>query len=83
MKEHINDSRQTEMVTTTIVCGIASIAAIGLRIFARRLAHLQFKADDWWMFVSLVSILDPSTKNEADHVESSYTLVLTFVILLH
>ena len=68
MKEHINDSRQTEMVTTTVVCGIASIAAIALRIFARRLAHLQLKADDWWIFVSLVNIPGPPIITKADHV---------------
>lgn len=54
MKEHANDSKKTEMIATTVVCGVAAFAAIGLRVFARRLAHLKFKADDWWMFVSLV-----------------------------
>lgn len=55
MKEHANDSKKTEMITTTVVCGVAAFTAIGLRVFARRLAHIEFKADDWWMFASLVN----------------------------
>ena len=54
MEEHVKDSRVPGMIATTIVCAIASILAIGLRLLARRLASLHLKADDWWIIVSLV-----------------------------
>ena len=54
MKEHIDDSRSTAMIVTSVICGTIACIAVVLRVIGRRLAQLKLKADDWWMIISLV-----------------------------
>ncbi|KAL6714744.1 hypothetical protein ACLMJK_008169 [Lecanora helva] len=57
MKEHVNDSRTTGMIVSSVVCGVAALLAVILRLVSRRLGHLHLAADDWWMILSLIAIV--------------------------
>ena len=53
--DHINETRVPALNIATYIClAMAFIAAI-FRVLSRRISKVPLKADDWWIFVGLVS----------------------------
>ena len=58
--DHINETRVPALDIATYICLPAAFIAVICRILSRRIAEVPLKADDWWIFVGLVSHLHTS-----------------------
>lgn len=54
MFKHQTDDTRRAMIVSSVLGGAFAIVFVALRIIARKLASIPMKADDWWIFVSLV-----------------------------
>ncbi|ORX97398.1 hypothetical protein BCR34DRAFT_593516 [Clohesyomyces aquaticus] len=71
MLQHLDDDRRTAMIVSSAVCGILATVFVALRVAARKVLGVPFRADDWWMFVSV----------NTDIVGLDYELLFTAEIL--
>lgn len=55
MMEHAHDDLRPAMIVSSAVAGVMAIVFVALRVASRKLSGISFGADDWWMFLSLVS----------------------------
>lgn len=56
MIEHTDDDRSQAMIISSVFGGVFAIIFVLMRVLARKLSRIPFKADDWWMFASLVRV---------------------------
>ena len=53
--DHINETRMPALDIATYICLPTAYISIIFRIVSRRISKVPLKADDWWIFVGLVS----------------------------
>ena len=53
--EHIQDNRGPEIVVAVCVCLTLAYVAVALRVIARHVSRSKLQADDYWIFITLVS----------------------------
>ena len=56
-RAHVNESRVSNLIVSAAICLPLAFLAVILRVVARRLGKIPFKADDWCIVVALVSHL--------------------------
>lgn len=54
-EKYIRQNRGPEIIASSTTCIALAIAAVALRLIARRVAKVQIKADDYMMVLALVS----------------------------
>lgn len=53
-KAHFHEDRRAGIIISNIVLLVVAYVAVILKFVARRLARTEFKADDYWNWLSLV-----------------------------
>lgn len=53
--DHINETRVPALDIATYICLPMAFIAVIFRVLSRRISKVPLKADDWWLFVGLVS----------------------------
>lgn len=53
--DHINETRVLALDVATYICLPMAFIAVILRVLSRRISKVPLKADDWCIFVGLVS----------------------------
>ncbi|KAF6235596.1 hypothetical protein HO173_006279 [Letharia columbiana] len=52
-RSHIGDDRRTGITVSNVICYTLAVVAVLLRVFSRRLAQVEHRADDWWIWGAL------------------------------
>ena len=52
-EEHINDTKQPNLIASSVICLTAAYIAVALRLVARRSARLALAADDYVIILAL------------------------------
>ena len=55
MTAHAGDNKGPSVIVANIICLVPVLAAVSLRIWARRLTAAGFGWDDWWIIMSSVN----------------------------
>lgn len=53
-RQHIDDNRVGTLIAANVVSFSLGFIAVCMRLASRRMAHIDFKADDWFILGALV-----------------------------
>lgn len=53
-RQHIDDNRVDTLIAANVVCFGLGFIAVCMRLASRRMANIEFKADDWCILCALV-----------------------------
>lgn len=68
--EHIQDDRGPNIIWSYSICLCLAFLAVALRFIARRASKSSLQADDFWIFVSLVSsVIDKAHHGSAENFD--------------
>ena len=53
-QQHVTDDRSANLVAANVVCVTLAFIAVCMRFVSRRMAKIEYKADDWLALSGLV-----------------------------
>lgn len=53
-RQHIDDNRVDTLIAANVICFSLGFIAVCMRLASRRMANIEFKADDWFILCALV-----------------------------
>ena len=53
-QQHLTDDRSATIIAATVICISLATIAVCMRFASRRIAHIDYKADDWLSISALV-----------------------------
>lgn len=86
---HISDDKSANIIAANAVCFTIACIAVVLRFQARRMAMIQYQADDWLILAGLVRriLLSPSTLRSKHGLSmtcvEAYALIVRAHTVLH